>query len=137
MNTALVVARQGLITLAAGLSLAACAGRPAAPADTSAQVTGLIGSAACSRDDDCATVGIGALACGGPQAYLAWSKAQTDARGLATAVARQREERERQIARSGEQSVCMVVADPGARCNAARRCELRAPGLGGAAATTR
>lgn len=126
-------ARQALVMLAAGLSLGACAGNHSpAPGAAAAQVKRLIGHATCSSDDDCATVGIGALACGGPQAYAAWSKKQTDAGALAAAVARQREERERQMVRSGEQSICMVVQDPGARCNPARRCELRAAGGGSA-----
>ncbi len=131
-------ARLALATIAAGLSLAACAGRPGAPAEPAAtEVDRLIGKAACMADADCATIGIGALACGGPQAYAAWSKTQTDPRALASAVARQREDRERQIARTGEQSMCMVVPDPGARCSAARRCELRPSGGGGGAAAIR
>lgn len=138
MKASLRAARQALITLAAGLSLAACAGKQSVEPDAAAaQVSRLIGDAACSRDDDCATVGVGALACGGPQAYAAWSKKQTDAGALAAAVARQREERQRQIVRTGEQSLCMVVPDPGARCSPARRCELRAPGSGGGAAAVR
>lgn len=135
MTARLHAARQVLATLAAGLSLAACAGNPMAASDAAAaDVARLIGIAACSSDADCATIGIGAMACGGPQAYAAWSKKQTDPQALASAVARQREARERQIASSGEQSICMVVPDPGARCNAARRCELRPPAGGGAAA---
>ena len=120
--------------LITGLSLAACAANQAAPPpDAAAQVSRLIGDAVCAADADCATIGVGALACGGPQAYAAWSKKHTDPQALATAVARQREARERQIARTGEQSVCVVVRDPGARCNAARRCELRQGGGAGGA----
>ena len=126
------------MTLAGALSLAACAGNQVPATDaTAAEISQLIGVAACSSDDDCATIGIGALACGGPQAYVAWSKKQTDPQVLAAAVARQRELRERQIARSGELSVCRMVPDPGARCNAASRCELRAPGAGGGGAAVR
>lgn len=142
MRTPLHAAAQALFTLAAGLSLWACAGANSAAPDAAAQVDRLIGQAACSRDDDCATIGVGAMACGGPQAYAAWSKTKTDVGALTEAVARQRSERERQIARTGEQSVCMVVPDPGARCNSAGpgvagRCELRAPAGGGAAPAQR
>lgn len=137
--------RRTLGALAAGLSLAACAGNGGpTPAQAQLRLDRLIGDAACTRDDDCGTIGIGAMACGGPQAYAAWSKKATDAQALAQAAAEHRAERERQIARSGQQSICMVVADPGARCampaagaSAAGRCELRAPGSGGAAPTLR
>ena len=131
------VARGGLIALAAGLSLTACAGKPEVAPDTALQVSRLIGDAACSSDADCATVGIGALACGGPQAYAAWSTKQTDARALQQAVARDRSARELQIAKSGQQSICRVVPDPGAFCGAARRCQLRATGAGGGPAAVR
>ena len=131
------VARPGLIALAAGLSLTACAGKPEAAPDTALQVSRLIGDAACSSDADCATVGIGALACGGPQAYAAWSTKHTDAQALQQAVARDRSARELQIAKSGQQSICRVVPDPGAICSAARRCELRAPGGGSGPAAVR
>ena len=138
MKARLRATRQALLTTVAGLWLAACAGQPTTSAGmAAAEVTRLIGDAACSSDDDCATIGIGALACGGPQSYAAWSKKQTDAQALAAAAARHREERERQIVRSGEMSLCRVVPDPGARCSAARRCELRAAGSGGAAAAIR
>ena len=136
INAPLHAARQALGSLEAGLSLAACAANEPVPPDAAGHVSRLIGKAACTADSDCATVGIGALACGGPQAYAAWSKKETDAQALTAAVARQRAERERQIARTGEQSVCVVVPDPGARCSAAQRCELRQGG-GGAGAQVR
>ncbi|HLL20040.1 MAG TPA: hypothetical protein VK439_14765 [Rubrivivax sp.] len=135
MKVRLHACRHALGTLVAGLSLAACAANQVAPLpDGAAHVSQLIGKAACTADTDCATIGVGAMACGGPQAYVAWSRKETDGQALAAAVARQREERVRQIARTGEQSVCVVVPDPGARCSEARRCELRQGGGGGGAA---
>jgi hypothetical protein len=111
--------------------LGACAAAPLEIRESRAAVAeqlidALVGDAACTADADCATIGIGALACGGPQAYRPWSRRVTDETALAAAAAEHRAERERAIAKSGAMSVCVVVPDPGARCSAAGRCELRA-----------
>ncbi|WP_284620298.1 hypothetical protein [Aquabacterium humicola] len=109
----------------------ACASAPAT-------VDELIGDAACTGDAECRTVGIGALACGGPQGYRAWSVRRTDEAALMQAVQQQRQEREQQIAKRGEMSICRVVPDPGARCALpAGRCVLRADGAPGGAAAVR
>jgi hypothetical protein len=135
-----------VLLLASALS-AACAGvEPAAPAAARTGVESLIGDAACDGDAQCHAIGVGAKACGGPQAYLAWSSKRTDGTAL-----RQAAEREAGAARaaaeaSGIMSNCMIAKDPGAYCaapagaNAAsaasssseRRCRLRAGGPGGA-----
>jgi len=92
--------------------------KPAAPAsgDTLAQIRALIGDAACTDSSQCRTIGIGARACGGPQAYLAWSSAKTDGAALAVLGERFKKEREAAIAASGEMSTCQFLPDPGATC---------------------
>src|ERR1043166_7657501 len=53
---------------------AACATEPStAPPSSAPSVQALIGDARCSADTQCATIGVGAKACGGPDAYVAWS----------------------------------------------------------------
>jgi hypothetical protein len=104
------------LALAALLSLqAACAAAPTASLDA---VKALIGDAACDDDTQCRTVAIGAKACGGPEAWVAWSTKRTDAAALQSAAAGYNRQRAEEVARSGRASDCMLVADPGARCRA-------------------
>jgi hypothetical protein len=97
----------------------------------------LIGDAACRTDADCATVGIGWLACGGPQSWRAWSRTATQAAALDAAVAAHRALRQKEIERTGEMSLCALVPDPGAFCDGAAagagHCRVRRDGRGGAA----
>ncbi|NRF69095.1 hypothetical protein HLB44_19040 [Aquincola sp. S2] len=126
--------RLALALVLAALTQVACA---------SASVDELIGDAACSSDAECRTVGVGALACGGPQAWRAWSiRRTTDEAALERAVQQQRQEREQAIAKRGEMSICRVVPDPGAHCAkpadaGAGRCVLRAAGAPGGGAAVR
>jgi hypothetical protein len=113
--------------LAACMPLAACA----APASTAVQ--GLIGDAACDSDAQCRTIAVGAKACGGPEAYLAWSVLRTNPQRLQQAVDQENETRREAVRRGGEFSTCSVVPDPGAYCpmavaDAPRRCALRQHG---------
>lgn len=106
---------------------------------TAAQrIDALIGDAACRADADCATVGIGWLACGGPQSFRAWSRTATQAAALDQAVQAHRALRRKEIERTGEMSLCALVADPGAFCDGALsgagQCRVRRDGRGGAAA---
>jgi hypothetical protein len=99
----------------------AAAARPKAAAangDTLAQIRALIGAAACTDASQCHTLALGARPCGGPQAYLPWSSAQTDGAALAGLGAQYRQEREAAIAASGELSTCRFLPDPGAVCRA-------------------
>jgi hypothetical protein len=127
--------------LAATLALsAACAGVEPAPTPVAtANVEALIGDAACDSDAQCRTIGVGAKACGGPQAYLAWSSKRTDGAALQQAAERQARAARAAAEASGIMSNCMVTKDPGAFCAAsvgvdgaltagaqpARRCRLR------------
>lgn len=102
------------------------------------RIDALVGGAACRADTDCATVGIGWLACGGPQAWRAWSRTGTDAKALDDAVAAHRTLRQQEIAKRGSMSVCALVSDPGAVCAKGTaadtgQCRTRSDGRGGAA----
>jgi hypothetical protein len=130
-----------LATLA--LSAACAAVDSASPSQATASVEALIGDAACDSDAQCRTIGVGAKACGGPQAYLAWSSQRTDGAALQQAAERQARAARAAAEASGIMSNCMVTKDPGAFCAGgdgaaaagvapARRCRLRATGPGGA-----
>jgi hypothetical protein len=139
-----------LAILAATLALAgACVGVEPASGASSPAVTieSLIGDAACDVDAQCHTVGVGAKACGGPQAYLAWSSKRTDGAALQQAADRQASAARVEAAASGIMSNCSIAPDPGAYCAApaeadagtaataksspARRCRLRTSGAAG------
>jgi hypothetical protein len=118
------------------VACAATSGGPAKPTppafatgDTLAQIRARIGNAACTDSTQCHTLAIGARACGGPQAYLPWSSAQTDGAALAVLADTFKREREAAIAASGEMSTCQFLPDPGATCRAGT-CQLNAPNAG-------
>lgn len=84
------------------------------------QIGQLIGQAQCKKNADCRTLAIGLKACGGPEAYLAWSTASTDAQMLVAAAQRYAKQRRLQLDKPGAPaSDCAVVSDPGAHCVAA------------------
>lgn len=90
----------------------------------------------CQVDAHCRTLGVGALACGGPQQYLAWSVLGTHEPTLNATAARYAQARQKQIVRTGEMSVCVLQDDPGASCQRAAGaasgvCTLRAAVAGG------
>lgn len=93
---------------------AAHAGAPAAQALN--EVKAHIGQAACTIDAHCRTVAIGSRACGGPDAYLAWSTLKTDADALQRAVDRYNGARPEGRSPGRHPSICAVVTDPGAAC---------------------
>ena len=80
----------------------------------------LIGDAACRADTQCATLGVGAKACGGPSSYVAWSSLRTDAQRLRALAGRESEAQRRRMETRGEMSDCALVADPGAYCDVAQ-----------------
>jgi hypothetical protein len=102
------------------LMLGACTAPAAAPpspvTSPREEMQRLIGSAACQRDDECRTLGVGALACGGPSGYVAWSARASDGTALQAAAALDSAERRQQLERSGMMSNCRVLPNPGARC---------------------
>jgi hypothetical protein len=111
-----------LCSVIASLGLtAACATEDAAkPAASTASIQALIGDAGCDSDAQCSTIGVGAKACGGPDAYLALSPSRTDAAGLRATVDRQAAAQRKAIEAKGMMSNCSVVPDPGAFCDVSR-----------------
>lgn len=81
-----------------------------------ARIEQLIGDAACRTDADCSTLAIGAKPCGGPERYLAWSRAVTDGRELAEWASAYSQARRAHHERSGLLSDCAVVPEPSVRC---------------------
>jgi hypothetical protein len=87
-----------------------------------------IGAARCDSTAQCRTLAIGEKACGGPEAWLAWSTASSDAARLAALSAESVAQARQDNARSGMASDCRYNADPGAQC-VAGACRLRSPNL--------
>jgi hypothetical protein len=78
----------------------------------------------CQTASDCATLPIGARACGGPEAYLAYAPSGTDLQRLKQAAARYEQLRRQQIDARAEMSTCEVLADPGAQCLPPGQCQV-------------
>jgi len=121
------------LTLATGLALCGSAGL-AAPAPPSAEgllqeIQREIGDAECDGPQQCHTIAIGAKACGGPEAFLAWSSKRSDAKRLQDLADQHRKLREEEHRNSGMLSNCMTPVDPGAVCSAGsdgrKVCKLR------------
>ena len=87
-------------------------------------LTAAIGDAACTDARQCRTVPIGHQACGGPEAWLAWSSVAGKGGQIDELAASHRAARRTMVERLGMQSTCAVMVDPGAQCRAGR-CELR------------
>jgi hypothetical protein len=111
-----------VISVACALALTvACATEgTSGPAPTQATVQALIGDAACDADAQCATVGVGAKACGGPSSYLAWSSLRTDGGELRAAAERHAAAQRKEIEAKAMMSNCAVTPDPGAYCDLGR-----------------
>lgn len=112
LGTTLAVA----FALACGACAAPATERAADAAALEAEVRRLIGDARCSAEEQCRTLAFGAKACGGPQAYLAWSTLVTDEAALLQAAQRHAERRREDLRKSRLMSDCAVVVDPGASC---------------------
>lgn len=114
----------------AAASVAACSATSAPPPSATAErssappasasidnLKALVGNAACETDDDCATLPLGARACGGPEGYLPWSRRATDGALLANLAERYADRRRADVVRQPDRaSTCQVVPDPGAQC---------------------
>jgi hypothetical protein len=115
-----------LVLAAAVAMIGACQAQPAAAPskDTlgaaAAKVEGLIGDARCDSPADCRTIARGEKACGGPLSYSAWSTKVSDPKALEAAVAQERALVQAANQRSGMVSNCMMLVDPGARCEQQR-----------------
>lgn len=96
-----------------------------AEATLQSRIVAEIGTAACQSSAQCRTLALGAQACGGPQAWLAWSSTASREDSL-IALSEQLAALQRQRhAQSGVASTCQYKADPGAWCPA-QQCVLRA-----------
>jgi len=96
------------------------------PGATVSEIKRLIGTPTCSEDAQCRSLPVGALACGGPQEYLPYSTAKTDRQALLALAERSKTERQAEIQRTGEMSICINRPDPGAVC-VAGNCQLGGP----------
>ncbi|WP_036213511.1 hypothetical protein [Massilia alkalitolerans] len=94
-----------------------------APSDTLGSLRALVGDAACSDSAQCRTLPLGARACGGPEAYLAYSTAKGSEAQLRSLAERYQAERRAANKASGMMSTCQFMPDPGAVCQAGR-CQL-------------
>jgi hypothetical protein len=94
--------------------------RATTPADPSAELRGeivrLIGTSACRDDGQCRALPLGSKPCGGPEGYLAWSTAATDARQLEALASRYKAARQAHNQRLGLMSDCAVLPEPAVRC---------------------
>lgn len=91
------------------------------------QIRAMIGSASCSEASQCRTLPVGARACGGPEAYLAYSTANLSEPALQALAERYSAERRAENEKSGMSSTCQIIQDPGAECRAGT-CQLRSAG---------
>lgn len=113
-------------TTRAGDPPAAGSGQPsqvAAPlaasgTDILGQIRSLIGAAECGSDNQCQVLPVGARACGGPESYLAWSSAKTDAARLQALAERHKTEQQASNLASGRISTCIAIAPPAVACRA-------------------
>ena len=83
-----------------------------------------IGTASCVSNAQCRTLALGARACGGPQAWLAWSSTASNEGTLRALSEQLSAMQKRRHAQSGMASTCQYIADPGAACSA-QQCVLR------------
>lgn len=123
-----------VLTATAASVVAQAQAQPTPPGDAAhaawKRIDGLVGTAACGRDSDCATLPLPDQACGGPQGWIAFAPAHTDRAALARALA------ELPGPAPGAVSTCEWRPDPGAVCRAAvaaspGRCQLRAASRSG------
>ncbi len=94
-----------------------------APSDILGSLRALADDAACSDSAQCRTLPLGARACGGPEAYLAYSTAKGSEAQLRSLAERYQAERRAANKASGMMSTCQFMPDPGAVCQAGR-CQL-------------
>ncbi|WP_156885560.1 hypothetical protein [Massilia niastensis] len=103
----------------------AAAPAASAPGDTLAQIRALAKDASCNDNGQCRSLPLGALACGGPSDYLAYSTLRANEKQMNELGERYKADRQAAIARSGEMSICRYMPDPGAVC-VAGTCQLGA-----------
>lgn len=115
-NCSAFIASLGCIVLA----LSACAVAPAAPGAGLPVEIARAAKDACTVARDCAAIGIGARACGGPADYLVYSHLASDVPVLMHAVTEYNAAQKERVRRSGRLSTCDVLPAPTVTCNAGR-----------------
>ncbi|MFN3789981.1 hypothetical protein [Massilia sp.] len=95
---------------------AAASGAAASGTDTLARMRALAGGGACTESGQCRTLPVGAMACGGPEAYLPYSMSGTDEKALRALGEQYKAEREAANKAGGMMSICRHLPDPGAVC---------------------
>lgn len=114
---------------AAASAAAAASTAPAlaAPADSATlmrQIQVELADNSCDSERQCHSIAIGAKACGGPEAYRAWSDRHSDGGRLKQLAAQHAAARRAEDLRDRMMSTCSYVSDPGATCQAGH-CVLR------------
>lgn len=87
-----------------------------APSALLAQIRTLTADASCSDNGQCRSLPIGAMACGGPQDYLPYSSLRTNEKEVRELAERYKAERQAEIVKTGQMSICRHMPDPGAVC---------------------
>ncbi|MBA5639848.1 hypothetical protein H3H37_22575 [Duganella sp. LX20W] len=98
-----------------------------APVDSAAlmrQLQAELADNGCDSERQCHTIAIGSKACGGPEAYRAWSDRHSDGSRLKQLAAQHAAARRAEDLRDRMMSTCSYVSDPGATCQAGH-CVLR------------
>lgn len=105
------------------VALLACAGSTSAPVQNESAETlrqrlrALESAATCTVPADCRTVPIGDRLCGGPEAWLATSNAQSsEVQALAGRYTALRKEANKKLAAQGVAGTCEVAVEPGVNC---------------------
>jgi len=104
--------------LLACLAASACSHATPGESKSLSELRAIGRAAACSSDQQCKTLPIGAKSCGGPESYMAYSTASVSTEKAASLAARYRKERESENQASGLASDCRFLMDPGAQCRA-------------------
>ena len=110
-------------SLVGAVLLSGCTAAAVAPV-TAAGLPESITTAAndtCDVVADCAAIGVGARACGGPATYLVYSRTTSDVLALTRAVAAYNRARAEALRREGAMGTCDVIPAPRLAC-IARRC---------------
>jgi hypothetical protein len=92
------------------------AGAAATGGDTLSRIRALAGEASCTESSQCRTLPLGAVPCGGPDAYLPYSTSRTDEKALLALGAQYKAERQAANKAGGLMSICRHLPDPGAVC---------------------
>ena len=86
------------------------------PQDLYSQIQETISVEGCSSNADCALLAVGNKPCGGPEAYLAYSKNNTDVAKLENLGQQYSEQRKKYNQENQVMGTCVVTPKPGVSC---------------------